>query len=114
MEISAEHQVLSLVTTVGSLDDAHRLAARLLDARLAACVQVEAGLESAYRWHGSLCTESEVRVTIKSLPAHRAALQALFDQHHPYQLPQFLSSEMAASPAYAQWVRDETAQAPAS
>ena len=114
MKTSADHHVLSLVTTVGSLEDAQRLASRLLDARLAACVQVEAGVESSYRWRGALCKDSEVRVTIKSLPCHRAALQALFDQHHPYQLPQFLSSVMAASPAYAQWVQDEVAQASAS
>ena len=113
METSAEHRVLSLVTTVGSVDDAQRLATRILDARLAACVQVETGLESSYRWRGAPCTDSEVRLTVKSLPHLRPALQALFDQHHPYQLPQFLSSEMDASPAYAQWVRDEVAAAAA-
>ena len=114
MDISAEHQVLSLVTTVGSVDDAQQLATRILDARLAACVQVEPGVESSYRWKGALCKEMEVRLTIKTLFRHEAALQALFDQHHPYELPQFLATGMVASPAYAQWVRDEVAQPPAS
>ncbi|MDB5946063.1 MAG: periplasmic divalent cation tolerance protein-like protein [Ramlibacter sp.] len=112
METSNEHLVLSLVTTVGSVDDAQRLATRILDERLAACVQVEPGLESLYRWRGALCKDSEVRLTVKSLPGHLAALEALFLQHHPYELPQFLATEMAASPAYARWVREEVADPP--
>lgn len=109
MEHAILHPVLSVVTTVGSLEDAHRLARVLLEQRLAACVQVEPGLVSHHVWEGRQCEESEVRLTVKTLPSHLAALLAVFGGNHPYQLPQFLATVMSASPAYAQWVRESVA-----
>lgn len=114
MEDWKAHPVLSVVTTVGSLEDAQRLARGILDRRLAACVQIEPRLRSHYRWQGALCEEPELRLTIKTLPGHAGALQALFDEHHPYELPQFLATLMGASPAYAQWVAAEVVDLPAS
>ncbi len=105
MEDAPVTHVLSLVTTVGSLADAQRLARLIVGQRLGACVQIDPAVVSHYVWQGQQCEEQELRLTIKTLPDRLAALQALFDQHHPYDLPQFLSTEMAASPAYADWVR---------
>ncbi|MFC5496001.1 divalent-cation tolerance protein CutA [Caenimonas terrae] len=110
MEGEQPPRVLSLVTTVGSQADAQQLAGLLLERRLAACVQVEPGLVSHYVWQGRRCEEPELRLTIKSLPDRAAALKALFDQHHPYELPQFLSTELDASSEYAAWVAESLAQ----
>ncbi|RYF44645.1 MAG: divalent cation tolerance protein CutA, partial [Comamonadaceae bacterium] len=41
--------VLSVTTTVGSLADAQSLAHDLVARRLAACVQLEPGLQAVYR-----------------------------------------------------------------
>jgi periplasmic divalent cation tolerance protein len=109
MESPKAPAVLSLVTTVGSLADARQLARLLLERRLAACVQIEPGVQSHYVWQGQQCEEPEVRLTVKTLPACAPAVQALFDAHHPYDLPQFLTSVMEASPAYAAWVADAVA-----
>jgi periplasmic divalent cation tolerance protein len=106
MEDAKAHPVLSLVTTVGSLDDAQRLARLVLEQRLGACVQIEPQLLSHYVWQGRHCEEPETRLTIKTLPGREAGLQALFAAHHPYGLPQFLATVMEASPAYAQWVAE--------
>jgi periplasmic divalent cation tolerance protein len=100
-------RVLSLTTTVGNRDDARRLARALLDCRLAACVQIDAEVESHYRWEGALCAEPELRLTVKSLPDRLEALQAWFASEHPYQLPQLLWQLDEASAAYADWVRQE-------
>ena len=105
MEQAAE--ILSLVTTVGSEDDARRLAAALLERRLAACVQLDRGLESHYRWQGRTCCDAEIRLTVKSLPGRLADLQAFFAAEHPYQLPQLVWQVDRASAAYAAWVREE-------
>lgn len=109
MEDAKIHCVLSLVTTVGSLPDAQRLARTILEQRLAACVQIDQGVVSHYVWQGRHCEEPELRLTIKTLPGHAPALQALFDEQHPYQLPQFLTTVMDASEAYAGWVREALA-----
>lgn len=112
MQDSGELEVLSVTTTVGSLADGRALARHILAQRLAACVQVEQGLTSFYRWQGEQHEDAEVRLVIKTTPGREAALQELFAHHHPYHLPQFLAVRMQASEAYAAWVRAET-QGPA-
>lgn len=108
MQDCTEFDILSVTTTVGSLADARALALEIMSRRLAACVQVEEGVTSFYRWKGELCEEAEVRLLIKTLPHAQGALQALFDSHHPYEVPQFLATRMSASEAYARWARSET------
>ena len=101
-------EILSVTTTVASRAEATALAREILAQRLAACVQIDEGVTSLYRWQGQLREDSEVRLVIKSLPGCVAALQALFATHHPYEVPQFLAQLMRASPAYARWARAET------
>jgi periplasmic divalent cation tolerance protein len=107
MEDSTSLEVLSVTTTVETLADAQALAREIVQRRLAACVQLEPGLQSVYRWEGRICEEPEVRLVIKTLPAAAGALQALLAERHPYAMPQFLACAMQASAGYAQWVRSE-------
>lgn len=101
-------QILSVSTTVASRDDALRLARGLVAERLAACVQIDAGVTSVYRWAGAVCEEAELRLTIKTVPERLQALQDFLAAHHPYQVPQFLVSRMQASEAYWRWVGAES------
>lgn len=107
MQDCKDLDVLVVTTTVGSGADAQALARTILQRRLAACVQVEEGLTSFYRWEGQDHADAEVRLTIKTLPACAQALQALFSAQHPYDVPQFVALTMRASEAYAAWVRAE-------
>lgn len=107
MQDSHRNQILSVTTTVATLAEAQALARAILQRRLAACVQVEPGLTSFYRWQGKDCEDAEVRLTIKTFPECAAALQALFADAHPYDVPQFLAVAMEAGPAYHAWAREE-------
>lgn len=107
MPDASELEVLSVSTTLGSRAAAELLGREILARRLAACVQVEEGLLSLYHWNGQLCEEPEVRLVIKTLPACAGALEALFAEHHPYEVPQFVAVTMSASPGYAAWLRSE-------
>ena len=102
-----EDDLVVVTTTVATLDDARRLARAIVDARLAACVQLDALSASFYRWEGKLCDEAEVRLTIKTVRPQLGALEALFSREHPYELPQFVVVPCSASGAYAGWVRSE-------
>ena len=112
MKPSNPPRVLSLVTTVASMADAQWLARLLLERRLAACVQIEPGLVSHYIWQGEQREETELRLTLKTLPDRAAAVQELFAEHHPYELPQFLSVGMDASAPYAAWVSEAVSPTP--
>lgn len=108
MKDSGELDILSVTTTVGSLAAGQALAREIISRRLAACVQLEPGLTSFYGWKGQACEDAEVRLVIKTLPAHETPLQEFFARHHPYDVPQFLAVRMRASEAYGAWVRSET------
>jgi periplasmic divalent cation tolerance protein len=108
MEDRKDRDILTVTTTVGSVAEAQRLAQDLVARRLAACVQVEAGLHSVYRWDERVQQEPEVRLAIKTVPALEDALLAFFAEHHPYEVPQFLAHTERGSEAYARWVRAET------
>jgi periplasmic divalent cation tolerance protein len=107
MQDCNQQDILSVATTVGSLAQAQELARELVERRLAACVQLDEGVQSFYRWEGKLCEDAEVRLTIKTLPGQAQALQAFFAEKHPYEVPQFLAQVMRGSDAYAAWVRSE-------
>lgn len=85
---------------------AHALARGLVEARLAACVQVLPGLISYYWWEGHLQQEPEVLLLAKTSAEAFRALQDYVVANHPYDVPQIVSvPASAALPAYRDWVR---------
>ena len=59
-----------VLCTAPDHESATRIGETLLQERLAACVQYEA-IRSQYWWQGELCTDDEVRLTIKTRCAAR-------------------------------------------
>ena len=102
-------QIAWLSTTVGSESAAQTLAAAGVQARLAACAQVDA-IQSTYWWDGALQQSAEWRITYKTTTEQLSALQTALQAVHPYTLAQWLSGHCHASPAYAQWVAAEVAR----
>ncbi|UUX97159.1 divalent-cation tolerance protein CutA [Aquabacterium sp. J223] len=100
--------LVALFTTVGSEVDARRLAALLVERRLAACVQVSA-IESVYRWQGAVQQDREWRLLAKTPEACRDAALTAWREAHPYDLPALWWQPVDAEPRYAGWVADETA-----
>lgn len=109
MQDRKDTDILAVTTTVANMADARELARALVERRLAACVQLDAIAASFYRWEGRLCEDAEVRLTIKTTPRLRAALEAAFEELHPYDVPQFVAAAQSASQAYGDWVRAEVA-----
>jgi periplasmic divalent cation tolerance protein len=96
-------------TTIGSGTDGHRLASTLVGERLAACVNVLPEMESTYRWKGSVESERERQVIIKTTTAQLAAVQARVHQLHPYELPEFIVLPViAGSEKYIGWIKEST------
>jgi periplasmic divalent cation tolerance protein len=97
-----------VLTTLPDRDAALAMARALVEARLAACVQVVDGLTSVYRWEGRLEENAECQLTAKTTPGLAAALAARIREVHPYQVPEVLVLDAEASEAYGAWVRKET------
>lgn len=93
-------------TSVESAAQADTLAAGLIEARLAACVQVEGPMASYFRWDGQLQRASEYRLTIKFMPERHLELEAWIATRHPYQTPEWVvvQAEHVAE-KYLSWAR---------
>ena len=100
-----------MLTTLPDRAGAEALARELLDARLAACVQIGAALRSLYHWQGGIETADEVPVAIKT----RSELYPLVEQsirlRHPYELPEIVAVPITdGSSAYLDWIVAETSK----
>ena len=96
-----------LMTTVDSDDLAKTVATRLLEKRLAACVQ-EIRINSHYRWDGELRCEPEVLLLVKTSPGAAAAAMRLIEDIHSYEVPEIIALPVTAGPpAYLQWLTGE-------
>ncbi|MGN6182562.1 MAG: divalent-cation tolerance protein CutA [Thermoanaerobaculia bacterium] len=96
-----------VLTTVGAGFDAGTLATSLVDARLAACVNIVDKLHSIYRWEGRVVEDAEQLLIIKTTDERVNALrEALFAQH-PYEVPEFVVVAISeTSEAYGKWILD--------
>lgn len=96
-----------LVTAPGPRADG--LAKGLIEARLAACVNVLPGVVSHYRWQGRLCRDPERLLIIKTSKSKLKALERWVKTHHAYTVPEIISLPIeAGSREYLSWVADST------
>lgn len=101
---------LIVLTTLPDADHAAALAARLVEERLAACVNILPPCTSVYRWEAQIETAVEVPLLIKTSAARYAALEAAIRAHHPYELPEVVAVPVERGlPAYLDWVAAESA-----
>lgn len=102
-----------IVLTTVPKDAADELASRLVDERLAACVNVQAPMTSTYRWRGKLEREEECQLVMKTSRKRLPELERRLQELHPYELPEFIAIRAtAASSGYADWVAAETTRNP--
>ena len=102
---------LLVLTNCPDAGCAERIAAALIEQRLAACVNILAPARSVYRWQGAVEQADEVPLLIKTTAERYAALEATIRQHHPYEVPEIVALPIDRGlPAYLQWLADETRQ----
>ena len=102
-------QTLLVITQLPDQASAERLARALVDARLAACVNILAPCRSVYRWQGAVETAEEVPLLIKTRAARYPELEAAIRVQHPYALPEIVAFEpVRGLPDYLAWVAAET------
>lgn len=91
-------------TTLANKDDAEKFARTVVEAKLAACTQVDGPITSFCHWENKLEESQEFRVTIKFLSENTEKLESWVKENHPYELHQWLSVPVdRVNAAYKQW-----------
>lgn len=104
---TADDEALVIFVTAPDREVGQRLARALVEARLAACVNLLGGITSIYRWQGAVEEATETLLVVKTTRARRAACEELLAREHPYDTPEFVA--LAAdhvAPRYAAWLSE--------
>ena len=98
---------LILLCTCPNEAAAQTLAAELVTAKLAACVNLVLAISSLYWWQGEVHKDSETLLLAKTTSARYAALETRLQALHPYELPEIIAIPIElGSKAYLQWITD--------
>jgi periplasmic divalent cation tolerance protein len=98
-----------VLTTLPGDADAAPIARALVEARLAACVNLLPPMQSIYRWQGAIEHETERQVLIKTSRARVEALWERLRALHPYEVPEFVVIPIVdGHQAYLNWIGETT------
>lgn len=94
-----------VLTTAPASFDARALARELVEARVAACVNIVERVHSVYRWEGKVAEDGEQLLVIKTGDLRVPALREELFKRHPYEVPEFVVLSVdETSDAYGAWV----------
>jgi periplasmic divalent cation tolerance protein len=97
-----------VLSSCGSAEEAERIARKLLEEHLAACVNVIAGARSFYRWKGKIENAEEWLLVIKTSREKFETLRVILEAAHSYELPEILALPVVeGSPNYLVWLEGE-------
>jgi periplasmic divalent cation tolerance protein len=96
---------LQALTTIDSEEAAERIAAALVERRLAACVQVVGPISSTYRWRGKVERAQEWMCVAKTTAERWPEVEAAIRELHSHEEPEIVATPIAAgSPGYLAWL----------
>jgi len=105
--------LLMVYCTCPNHDVATKMAEDIVDAGLAACINIVPGLTSIYRWQGKRQQGSEELLLIKTTLESYPALQQFIVDSHPYELPELIAVPINTGlPAYLDWLRESCTVSP--
>ena len=105
--MAAESEYVVVLTTLPADADAAAFAQALVEARVAACVNLLPIMQSVYRWQGAVEQESERQMLVKTSRLRVNALWERVRDLHPYEVPEFLVLPVVdGSDAYLKWLGD--------
>lgn len=94
-----------ILSTCSSEEEAERIARALVEARLAACVNVLPQVRSFYRWQGAIEDAAEFLLVIKSSRPLFPALRAALEKIHSYEVPELVALAVVDGSAnYLHWL----------
>ncbi|MBE7497267.1 MAG: divalent-cation tolerance protein CutA [Verrucomicrobiaceae bacterium] len=99
------HPVLVVLCTFPDAEKARATGTALVEARLAACVNLLPGIESIYRWQGAVESATEVLAVFKTHAGNWPAFEERLKALHPYEVPEIIAlrPEQVAE-SYARWI----------
>lgn len=101
----SQSDVMVALSTVDSSEKAALIARRLVEEKVAACVNILPGATSVYFWKNKLCEELECLLLIKTTAEKIELLKTKIRELHPYEIPELIILPVTDGlPDYLAWV----------
>ena len=98
----------SVYVTAGSEEEAVGIGRKLIEERLAACVNI-LPVKSIYRWEDSIEQDAEVVMFIKTRTSHSENVIERVKSLHSYDVPCIVVLPIQqGNPEYLQWIEEST------
>jgi periplasmic divalent cation tolerance protein len=105
-------EYVQVLTTVDNEEAGVMLARGIVEARLAACVQIVGPIRSVYWWEGKVDEAREWQLLMKTTNERLPELEEHIKANHSYDTPEIIETEIIGGSAeYLGWVSEETRQA---
>ena len=99
--------MIIVFTTAPNTEEADRLARSIVEAKLAACVQILPPMTSVYFWEGKVQSEPEHLLLIKTLEDRFDALSDFIRTNHSYDVPEIVAIDAdKVSEEYLSWLHE--------
>jgi len=99
--------VVSVYAIFADAEEAERIGRAVVEARLAACINILGPVHSIYRWKGEVQTADEVAAIFKTSDQGAGALMTRIAGLHSYAVPCVVAWPVdKVLQSYAQWVDD--------
>ena len=106
----AKNDLIVVVTSVGTEEQALDVAHALVRSRRAGCVNIVPNVHSVYRWKGRVCDDGEMLLIIKTVASQFEAVRETIHKVNTYELPEVLGYRVdMASPGFLAWIEKMTA-----
>ena len=100
-----------VLSTCATEEEAEKLSRALLDAHLAACVNIIRGVQSLYHWNGAIESATECLLVIKSSRELFAAVRSALEKAHSYEVPEVLALPVVeCAENYLRWLDSHLAK----
>ena len=94
-----------ILCTCPDKDTAENIAHKLVNGKLAACVNILPGITSIYLWHEQIESAQEHLLLIKANKISYQAIEKTIKKHHPYELPEIIAVPIENGlPEYLHWI----------
>ena len=101
-------EFIVVYVTVGSADEADRLAHALVEERLAACVNRIREVQSIYRWQGQVERSEEELLIIKTKRESFDRLKKRVQELHSYSVPEVIALPiLEGNESYLKWLDEQ-------
>lgn len=95
--------------TAPNMDEAERIAEKLVTERLCACVNIVPEIRSVYWWDGAVQKDSEVALIAKTREILVLSVIEAVKAMHSYEVPAIVSWPISrGNPDFLAWIRDVT------